>query len=161
MANNPNMRAMIIGGAIIAVALTVLAYVAIYPYMSRGRLPPLATDTVADRSLPPVRTEPDRQNPARSMPRVLAEAGTQTAMKAPDPVARAVDASLSRCGPELWAEDLAGECRAKPCPTMGALEVSGASAQKDAKPICRADTIKSRIHTSNTPTKKQIGRAHV
>lgn len=36
-------------------------------------------------------------------------------------VARAV-AVPPRCGPGLAAEDLAGNCRRKDCPTMGALE---------------------------------------
>jgi hypothetical protein len=36
--------------------------------------------------------------------------------------ARTASAPPPRCGPGLAAEDLAGNCRRKECPTMGALE---------------------------------------
>ncbi len=77
------MRSFIIGCSIVAVALGILAYVAIYPYVGRVRLPALPVGTV-------VRTPP------------------------PQP-----------CGPGLATQDLAGQCRSKLRPTMGALEALG------------------------------------
>jgi hypothetical protein len=38
------------------------------------------------------------------------------------PLVPRMAALASRCGPGLAAEDLAGNCRDKDCPTMGALE---------------------------------------
>ena len=122
------MRSFIIGCSIVAVALGILAYVAIYPYMGRVRLPALPVATVADRSLPPVTVESDRQNETKSMSTVTTKQSTERVMKAPQPVARPVyKPSPSRCGPELVAEDLAGQCRSKPRPTAGALEALDSS----------------------------------
>ncbi len=128
------MRSFIIGCAVVAVALGILAYVAIYPYMGRVRLPALPVATVADRSLPPVMLESDRQNATKSTPTVTTKESTERVMKAPQPVARPVHKpSPSRCGPELVAEDLAGQCRSKPRATMGALKALGTSAARGAK----------------------------
>ncbi len=123
------MRSFIIGCSIVAVALGILAYVAIYPYMGRVRLPALLVATVADRSLPPVTAEADRQNATKSTPTVATKESTEMVMKTPQPVARPVHKpSPSRCGPGWVAEDLAGQCRSKPRPTMGALEALDSSA---------------------------------
>ncbi len=81
------MRSFIIGCAIVAVALGILAYVAIYPYMGRVRLPALPVATVADRSLPPVTVESNRQNATKSTPTVSAKESAEKVMKTPQPVA--------------------------------------------------------------------------
>ena len=128
------MRSFIIGCAIVAVALGTLAYVAIYSYMGRVRLPALPVATVADRSLPPVTVESDRQNATKSTPMVTTKERTERVMKTPQPVARPVQKpSPSRCGPGWVAEDLAGQCRSKPRPTMGALEALDSSAARAAR----------------------------
>ena len=125
------MRSFIIGCSIVAVALGILAYVAIYPYMGRVRLPALPVATVADRSLPPVTVESDRQNATKSTPTMTTKQSTERVMKAPQPVARPVHKALpSRCGPGWMAEDLASQCRSKPRPTMGALEALDSSAAR-------------------------------
>ncbi len=125
------MRSFIIGGSIVAVALGILAYVAIYPYMGRVGLPALPVATVAERSLPLVTVESDRKDATRSTPTVTAKESTERVMKAPQPVARSVHKpSSSRCGPGWVAEDLAGQCRSKSRPTMGALEALDSSAAR-------------------------------
>ncbi len=128
------MRSSIIGCSIVAVALGILAYVAIYPYMGRARLPALPVATVADRSLPPVTVESDRQDATKSTPTMSAKENAEKVMKTPQPVARPVHKpSPSRCGPGWVAEDLAGQCRSKPRPTMGALEALNSSAARAAR----------------------------
>ena len=125
------MRSFIIGGSIVAVALGILAYVAIYPYMGRVGLPALPVATVADRSLPPVTAESDRKDANKSTPTVTTKESTERVMKAPQPAARPVHTpSSSRCGPGWVAEDLAGQCRSKPRRTMGALEALDSSAAR-------------------------------
>ena len=137
------MRSFIIGCSIVAVALGILAYVAISPYMGRVRLPALPVATVADRSLPPVTVESDRQNATESTPTVTTKQSAERVMKAPQPVARPVrKASPSRCGPGWVAEDLAGQCRSKPRPTMGALEATNASTALSPKTTRSVNTVK-------------------
>ena len=137
------MRSFIIGCSIVAVALGILAYVAIYPYMGGVRLPALPVPTVADRSLPPVTVESARQNATKSTPTVTAKESTERVMKAPQPVARPVHKpSPSRCGPGGVAADLAGQCRAQPRPTMGALEATNASTALSPKTTRSVNTVK-------------------
>ena len=137
------MRSFIIGCAVVAVALGILAYVAIYPYMGRVGLPALPVATVADRSLPPVTAESDRQDATISTPTVTTKESTERVMKAPQPVARSVHKpSSSRCGPGWVAEDLAGQCRSKPRPTMGALEAPNASTALSPKTTRSVNTVK-------------------
>ena len=63
---------------------------------------------------PPVITDPDR---AKKM------------MKSKSPVSNVVKhPAAQRCGPGLATQDLAGQCRARPRPTMGALEALGKAA---------------------------------
>ena len=60
---------------------------------------------------PPVITDPDR---AKKM------------MKSKPPVSNVVEyPAVHRRGPGLATQDLAGQCRARPRPTMGALEALG------------------------------------
>ncbi len=165
------MRSFIIGCLIVAVALGILAYVAIYPYMGRVRLPALPVATVADRSLPPVTIDSDREKTAQSLRLVATDSQTEKVTTSPPAVAdphkekvtrskpavasTANRPSPSQCGPGLAAQDLAGECRAKPCPTMGALETPGASAAPKAKPICSVPISKSKTSSSSKQSKEK------
>lgn len=167
---NQKMRSFIIGCSIVAVALGTLAYGAIYPYMSRVRLPALPVATVADRSLTPVMIDSDREKLAQSpclvgtysqmgkvitSPPVVADSRQENTARSKSAVTSIANRpSPSQCGPGLAAQDLAGECRAKPCPTMGALEALGASAAPNAKPTCTAVTSESEINSNNKQRKK-------
>lgn len=166
MAAYRKMHSFIIGCSVVAVALAALAYVAIYPYMGSMKLSPLPVDSVADRSLPPVMADSEREQKsqpplpvatdsqtgkATTSARGPAEARQENVTRSKSATASIVSPAPSPCGPGLAAQDLAGECRAKPCPTMGALEIPGAAS---AKPPCRADTITRKPSTRNKQGRK-------
>jgi len=167
---NRKMRSFIIGCSIVSVALWTQTYGAMYPYMSRVGPPALPGATVADRSLPPVMIDSDREKLAQSPRLVATDSQTGKVITSPPVVAdprqeKAVRSksavtsianrsSPSQCGPGLVAQDLAGECRAKPCPTMGALEALGASTAPNARPTCTVVTNESNINSYNKQGKK-------
>jgi hypothetical protein len=85
----------------------------------------VATDSQTEKTIPapPVVANPRKEKVTRSKPAVASIANQ------PSP---------SQCGPGLAVRDLAGKCRAKPRPTMGALEIPGASAAANAQLVERA-----------------------
>lgn len=92
------MRSFIIGCSIVALALGILTLVAIYPY---------------------------REKLIRSPLLVAVDSSEDKLMMSP-PVSNVVEhPAVQRCGPGLATQDLAGQCRARPRPTMGALEALG------------------------------------
>lgn len=136
---------------VLAVAL--LVFVAIEtPDGAMG--PALRAATVVDSLWPPVMIASDREKMSQPPHLVATDSQTEKTTPAPPVVANprkekvtqskpavasiANQPSPSQCGPGLTARDLAGKCRAKPRPTMGALEIPGASAAANAQLVERA-----------------------